>query len=323
MDHLAGGGECPADSRDARREGAAAAAIQRDYQKVEPKSWVANPGAVDGKPLEMLVGLSGLTHIGGIPAQYKKDDHAGVRLHQPDGNYEQMVGFYKKGSNVDRTVSAATGYWQGTGKPDRVWVVKGVAYATLWVPKAAFLIESIEEQTGAGTVAARQIGKDWFVRAGATGGDGTKDKPFKDPWQALEKVEAGDFVHVAEGEYFGKLKAGQWKIDTTHISMLGGYDASFKERNPWKHPTRLTCPPDYKGRRGGYTIEGVDDHTGAVIDGFVFDKKANNAHGRTVGFRQCPGDAPNGRLQCRRTVISATSPALPISAAQKRTAGPD
>lgn len=116
------------------------------------------------------------------------------------------------------------------------------------------------------------------VRAGSSGGDGSKEKPFKDPFQALEKVESGDFVHVAEGEYVGKLKAGQWKIDTTFITLLGGYDAQFKERNPWKHPTRLLCPPEFKGRRGGYTIEGVDDHTGAVIDGFVFDKKTNNLY---------------------------------------------
>ncbi len=259
-------------------QGAAAAVVQRDYKKAEPKSWVGSPASVDGKPLEMVVALSGVANVGGIPAQYKKDDHAGVTLHQPDGSYERFTGFYKKGSSVDRTIGEAVGYWQGTGKPDRVWVVKGIAYATQWVPKAAFMIESIEEQMTSGPTTARQIGKDWFVRAGATGGNGSKDKPFKDPWQALEKVEAGDFVHVAEGEYFGKLKAGQWKIDTTQISMLGGYDANFTERNPWKHPTRLTCPPDYKGRRGGYTIEGVDDHSGAVIDGFVFDKKANNLY---------------------------------------------
>jgi hypothetical protein len=113
---------------------------------------------------------------------------------------------------------------------------------------------------------------------GATGGDGSKEKPFKDPWQALEKVENGDSVHVAEGEYFGKQKSGNWTIDNTYVSLIGGYDKHFTERNPWKHPTRLYSPHDNKGHRGGYTIEGVDDHTGVVIDGFVFDKKTNNLY---------------------------------------------
>jgi len=124
----------------------------------------------------------------------------------------------------------------------------------------------------------RPKGRDWFVVAGAAGGNGTKEKPFKDPWQALEKCESGDSIHVAEGEYFGKLKVGKWKIDTTFISLIGGYDKEFKERNPWTHPTLLYCPPDFKGRRGGYTIEGEGDHTGAVVDGFVFDKQHNNVY---------------------------------------------
>jgi len=259
-------------------QGTGASAVQRDYVKVEPKSWVKDPGPADGKAFQMVVALASVANIDGIPSQFKKAEHAGVSLHQPDGDYAPMVGFFKTGSSVDRTVTPAMGYWRGSGKPNRLFVVKGVAYAIKWVPKAAFLIDSIEEYEAPQASAARTPGKDWFVRAGAQGGDGSKARPFKDPWQALEKMESGDFIHVAEGDYFGKLKAGIWKIDTTNITLLGGYDASFKERNPWKHPTRLTCPPDYKGRRGGNTIEGVDDHTGAVVDGFVFDKVANNQY---------------------------------------------
>lgn len=262
-------------------QAAGPAAVKRDYVKSEPKTWVKNPQSVDGKALELVVGLSSVANISGIPASFKKDEHAGVTLHQPDGDFDRFTGFYKKGSSVERFVDGVAGYWQGRGTPPRVFLVRGVAYATTSVPKGALFIDSIEEYEAGGSTAAagsRPVGRDWFVRAGASGGDGSKDKPFKDPFQALEKVESGDFVHVAEGEYVGKLKAGQWKIDTTFITLLGGYDAQFKERNPWKHPTRLLCPPEFKGRRGGYTIEGVDDHTGAVIDGFVFDKKTNNLY---------------------------------------------
>lgn len=257
----------------------ASAAPQRDYKPMEPKAWVSSPASVNGQPLELVVGLSSGANIGGIPDQYRKEEHAGVMLHQPNGDFDRFTGFFKKGSSVQRTVDGAMGYWNGSnGKPDRLWVVKGIAYASSSVPKAAFFIESIEEKLEGAGEANRTVGRDWFVRAGASGGDGSKDKPFKDPWQALEKVEQGDFVHVAEGEYFGKLKAGTWKIAVPYVTLLGGYDAKFSERNPWKHPTRLYSPADYKGQRGGYTIEGADDHTGAVVDGFVFDKRFNNKY---------------------------------------------
>src|SRR5207248_8381170 len=83
---------------------------------------------------------------------------------------------------------------------------------------------------------ARPHGRDWFVTAGATGGDGSRQKPFKDPWQALEAAKPGDAIHVSQGEYFGKLKCGEWEVHTPYLSMLGGYDKDFKERDPWSRP---------------------------------------------------------------------------------------
>ena len=50
--------------------------------------------------------------------------------------------------------------------------------------------------------------QEWFVRAGSTDGDGSQQKPFNDPWQALEKCQAGDTIHIAGGRYFGKLGVG-------------------------------------------------------------------------------------------------------------------
>jgi hypothetical protein len=169
------------------------------------------------------------------------------------------------------------GRYGGSGVPDRLFLVRGIAHATGGYPKAAFFIESVEKYEAVVEAAPRPKGRDWFVRAGATGGKGTKEKPFKDPFQALEQCEAGDTIHVAEGQYTGKLKVGTWKVDTSHVALLGGYDKDFTERDPWKRPTLLYCPADFKGRRGGYTIDaGADDTTGLVIDGFVFDKKLNN-----------------------------------------------
>ena len=42
--------------------------------------------------------------------------------------------------------------------------------------------------------------KDLYVRAGAAGGDGTRDKPFADPDDALRSAVSGDVIHVAAGD---------------------------------------------------------------------------------------------------------------------------
>ncbi len=261
-------------------QGTAAVAPEKAYRRTEVSAWLTKPQSVDGQALELVVAVSNVANVSGVPAAFKADEHAGVFLHEPSGSYGRFVGFYKKGSSAQRAADAAAGEWQGSGAPQKLYLAKGTAYEMKGLPKAGFLVDSLEPYEAAPTVTAgaRPQGRDWFVRAGASGGDGSRDKPFKDPWQVLEKVEAGDFVHVAEGEYFGKLKAGRWKVDAPFVSLLGGYDAQFRERNPWKHPTRLFAPADYKGRRDGYVLEGADDHSGAVVDGFVFDRQTDNRY---------------------------------------------
>lgn len=255
------------------------ASASKSYTRADPTAWLKNCASLDGKNVELVLAINSVANVQSLPAAYDKKEYAATTLHDPNPpDFGRIIGFYKKGSAVDRATNAAMGLYNGSGKPDRVFLVKGTAYATSSSPKCGVVIDSFEAAELQGATAARPQGRDWFVRAGSSGGDGSKEKPFKDPYQALEKAEAGDFVHVAEGEYFGKLKAGAWTIDVPFLSLIGGYDANFTERNPWKHPTRLFSPPEYKGRRGGYTIQGVDDHTGVVIDGFVFDKKTNNLY---------------------------------------------
>jgi hypothetical protein len=258
-----------------------AAAPAKNYEPSELTAWNKQPESVDGKALEMVVAVGPAANTNGIPSQYAQDQHAAAFLYDKDGKGERVTGFFKKGSSAQRSIDEASGYYQGTGKPDRLYVVRGLAHVVNNVPKAGFFVESVEPFSGGAQAAAapRPAGRNWFVRAGSAGGDGTKEKPFKDPYQALEKSQAGDTIHVTEGEYYGKLHAGNWNIDTTNIALLGGYDKDFTTRNPWKHPTLLRTGDDYKGHRTGYTIEGgQSDHTGAIIDGFVFDKRSDNKY---------------------------------------------
>ncbi len=252
----------------------------KTYKRVEVSSWLSKPESVEGQALELVVAVSGVANVSGVPAPFKADECAGVFLHEATGDYARFTGFFKKGSTAGRAADAASGYWQGSGTPPKLYLAKGTAFALKSFPKAGLQLDSLEpyDAPSANTPSARPQGRAWFVRAGATGGDGSKEKPFKDPWQPLEKVGPGDSVHVAEGEYVGKLKTGRFKIGAPYVSLLGGYDADFKERNPWKHPTRLLAPAEYKGRRDGYVVEGTDDHTGAVVDGFVFDRATDNQY---------------------------------------------
>jgi hypothetical protein len=116
------------------------------------------------------------------------------------------------------------------------------------------------------------------VRSDAKGGDGSKAKPFKDPYQALDKAEPGDTIHVAGGEYGGKLKNGHWVVDKPFIAMLGGYDAQFTARDPWERPSLLFWPADSKSTAAGYTVEATLTAQGFVLDGFTFDKRTQNAY---------------------------------------------
>jgi hypothetical protein len=275
--------KCKAGARKIKLEsmitGVAAASPVKTYPKGELSDWYSAPAAVNGKEMEMVVAMGGVANVSSMPAQYK-DKILGFRLYDKEGKGNSVTGFVLKGSAADRLCNANYLDYQGRGKPETLFVVRGIAYEVQNVPKGAFFIETMERFEPTLLVPdARPKGRDWFVVMGATGGDGSKEKPFRDPWQALEKCEAGDSIHVAEGEYYGKLKIGQWKIDTTFISLIGGYDKEFKERNPWTHPTLLFCPLDFKGTmRGGYMVYGEGDHTGAVVDGFIFDKKTVNKY---------------------------------------------
>jgi hypothetical protein len=262
---------------DVHFSGAVAAGTAKDYQKIELAALSSNPESLDGKPVELVVAVSGTTNVGGIPSQFKESDYAATRLYDASGE-GRVTGFYKKGTTPQRMIEPAAMAYNGNGKPTQLFTVKGTAYVIKNVPKAGVQIDSIAAVGASMLAKPRAVGRDWFVKAGASGGDGSKDKPFRDPYQALEKVEKGDTIHVAGGEYVGKLRAGQWKVDTTDITMLGGYTDDFAARDPWKHPTLLYTPADFKGTRGGYTLQGEGDHTGFVLDGFVFDKKLNNVY---------------------------------------------
>lgn len=57
------------------------------------------------------------------------------------------------------------------------------------------------------------VAADWFVAPNAKGGDGSRNKPFHDPYAALRAAESGDVIHVAAGVYYGRYGRSSWEID--------------------------------------------------------------------------------------------------------------
>jgi hypothetical protein len=256
------------------QSGGAAVASAKSYTKTSLEALAREPKAFDQRPVEVVAGLSGVTNASGL-ADISPDTHKGAYLIDAKGN-GRTVAYFRKGTTVERTVDGTPNY--GSGPPRDLFVIRGTARARDGFPKHALLIDSIEKYEEAGATAQRPVGRDWYVRAGESGGDGSREKPFRDPFQALEKAQPGDRILVAEGEYGGKLKNGKWKVDKQWLSLLGGYDRDFRVRDPWKTPSLLHWPADSKTQGQGYLLEGSGDHTGLVVDGFVFDRRTLNTY---------------------------------------------
>ncbi len=141
--------------------------------------------------------------------------------------------------------------------------------------------------------------KDIYVRAGSNG-MGTKDAPWGTISDALQFVYAGDVIHVAQGVYYGAGGGGLWIIDKPDITLVGGYNNDFSERNPFKYRTILMrgveadASLDECQKRGhdkwhslkqikaSYNgkamVQGDRGAVNFVLDGFYIDGHTRNAY---------------------------------------------
>ena len=90
---------------------------------------------------------------------------------------------------------------------------------------------------------------DWFVAAGAKAGDGSRARPFHDPWQALRAAGPGDVIHIAAGTYYGRYDRSSWVVDAPNLTIRGGYTGDFSRRTPWETPSVFAVWPDYESSR--------------------------------------------------------------------------
>lgn len=136
--------------------------------------------------------------------------------------------------------------------------------------------------------------RDVYVSAGKRG-SGSKTDPYGSISDALNMgIYAGDVIHVSEGIYYGEGGSGKWVIKANNITLVGGYNKSFSDRDPWKYHSILirgmgegalaeAKKRDHEKKWGlsySYTkasynpkamIFGEGNHSNTIIDGFIID----------------------------------------------------
>ncbi len=256
-------------------------AMAPNYRRIEYAAMLMPDPTLTNTRVEVRVGL-GNEQNSQLLSDAPVETHMGVRVYQPgndDGSLFVLVprfSFasrqYREGRTYQRGMDVEKTYWlrgiyrtdTGNNRQKATLIVEGVTPAPMYTPP----------------LPTRPAGRDWFVRAGSSGGNGSREKPFRDPFQALEKCEGGDTIHVAGGEYFGKLRAGKWLLTMRNLALLGGYDAEFTVRDPWTHHTRFSLDAEEraKGRPSGKILYSEEVSDGLVLDGFIFDGTTWNSY---------------------------------------------
>ena len=140
------------------------------------------------------------------------------------------------------------------------------------------------------------VGADFYVarKGGNNKNPGTKAKPFRNLWKAIEKAAPGDTIHVTEGIYHGKMSCGWIEVNKA-VTIKGGYSRDFAGRAPMKFQTLLRPTNDQNATKpifGTMTIQNKNAKVkgDVVIDGIIFDHTlANSYHareGKPAGFQQ-------------------------------------
>lgn len=253
-----------------------------DYRRIEWRAFDAPDASLDNSRVELIAGLGGEQNNPLLP-DAPRETHMGVRIYQPGSDGVEPFVFIPRSTLPARQYDEAVRYERGLDV-ETLYLVRGVYRSDVQSSRqnVTLTVEAIvPAPVAARSFPARPQGRDWFVRAGSSGGDGSREKPFRDPFQAIEKAEGGDSIHVATGDYFGKVHAGKWRIAIRNLTLLGGYGADFTARDPWTNPSRFLLQEDEKakpGRPEGTILRSDDNSEGLVVDGFLFDGATWNTY---------------------------------------------
>lgn len=156
-------------------------------------------------------------------------------------------------------------------------------------------------------------GKVFYVsKGGSNKNDGTSaSTPLKDLQKAIDLASDGDIINVAEGNYTGTLDQGFIDVNK-YVSIVGGYNADFTQRNPLKYRSYIQTNPSHVTKNGSKALfevlaKGSPSKT-LLIDGFGFDLGEQNLYA-------APNDDPrngwpegclSGRIQAAGESLGAS-----------------
>ena len=105
------------------------------------------------------------------------------------------------------------------------------------------------------------------IEKGSARGAGTIEAPMKDIQKAIDSAADGDVIRIAQGNYLGTMDRGWIQIKGKYISLEGGWNDDFTERNPVRYITRIQ-PSTERHYRSGTADDrvthkqGCPDHSG-------------------------------------------------------------
>lgn len=159
-------------------------------------------------------------------------------------------------------------------------------------------------------------GKIYYVSANgkSRGADGLSVETAKKDLQAVlniikENGDNGAVVRVSEGNFLGATNAGYVEL-SNWITLEGGWNTSFTERDPYKYITRIEPTEEQRGTNGSkgmIHISGLDDVTAKqakgtlIIDGIMLNMGLENFYmpnDPTDERNGCPSKAFETGLMC-------------------------
>lgn len=160
-----------------------------------------------------------------------------------------------------------------------------LAALTLIMPSFA----QAQKVTNPNTKATYYVSKE----TGNNKNDGSKAAPFKNIQKAINVAESGSTIIVAKGNYFGlSTSPGQIVIEKKTLTIEGGWNTSFTERDVLKYKTMVQPGPETNGsHKGGGTIQiiSVNEPSGyVIIDGLIIDR------GNTISYNMRGEGKPEG-----------------------------
>ncbi|MGI6719030.1 MAG: DUF1565 domain-containing protein [Bacteroidales bacterium] len=124
--------------------------------------------------------------------------------------------------------------------------------------------------------------KDIYVsQSGSNRNTGGKSDPYKDIQKAIDEAPEGAVIHIAQGNYLGKLNVGYIEVKK-YISLVAGYSDDFSQRDPINFRTSIQPPADAGGVNANHGLIDIfvsgNKNGHVLIDGFYLDKGQMNKY---------------------------------------------